>query len=136
MYFLKDYVYKEYELYNDEPIDLVQGVDFDVQFGATEKIEGLNIQNFDPELGMCKDGYESLRHSIGYPPSKDFRVYYVGPAETVSPTYNDGTLTPQYICNDFPEPYQQADVYVKEIVTTAMDELGNKEQLRVNMQVW
>ncbi|RME55003.1 hypothetical protein D6777_02005 [Candidatus Woesearchaeota archaeon] len=136
MYYLPGTGFTVGEKYVPSANQLNIETDFNVEYGTTEKLEGLNVVNFDPNTGICKDGYEQLKQNLGFPITKEFRVYYVGPAATVSPTYNDGALQPQYICNDFPEPYEQANVYVKEIVTTSMDELGNKQQVRVNIQVW
>jgi hypothetical protein len=117
---------------NSETLDLV--------FGLTEIIEGNSEEQFFELCGgkpTDKIAYEAFKDSIGFPESKEFRIYYVKakvPGESVPVIYNyEDDRIP--VCEAV-EPYDQADIFVKEYITSFMDNFGEKFQARVNIRIW
>lgn len=120
--------------------DAVADIDYEYSFGSTEKLIGYDskkIKNLCNELDPVSiPDYSAFKNSIGYPLTKEFRIYYAGPAapgESVPVQYDYNSRTP--VCEAV-EPYQQASVFVKELVESFMDIDGAKTQARINIRVW
>lgn len=120
--------------------DLADGVDYTYRFGSTEKLTGLDeskIQMLCPGPAL-KEDYDSFKNGIGYPLTKEFRIYYVingtDPKGPVDPRYNYETGR-MPLCEAV-EPYQQASVFVKELVEPLMNSSGANIQSRINIRVW
>ena len=114
--------------------DVSNPPEFTSNFGSTEKIIG-----YDETIiaGLCANpDYKAFKANLGYPSTKDFTIYYVkaaAPGESVPVQYDYNSRTP--VCEAV-EPYQQASVFVKELVESFMDINGIKTQSRINIRVW
>ncbi|MEK6816524.1 MAG: hypothetical protein AABY09_02845, partial [Nanoarchaeota archaeon] len=94
--------------------DLVEGTDYGYQFCSTEKIVGYDEGKVE---AVCSSpDYIAFKESLGYPLTKEFTIYYVkaaAPGDSVPVQYDYDSRTS--VCESV-EPYQQASVFVKELV--------------------
>lgn len=89
----------------------------DAELGVTEDIEGIS----EKWLNSLKsfENYENLKIDWDYPKQKDFAIYV-----------NEEKIT------NSPEPYQQANVFVKEYKDWYVEEDADRVLIKINLRAW
>jgi len=94
--------------------------DYDYYYGLAEKIFGISLKDFN------NLDYDDLKEEWRFPTGADFwiRIKYIDETKGELPPFGSE------------EPYEQANVYVREWSDYILNEDGTKEAIKINMAVW
>ncbi len=99
--------------------------------GTTEILNGINLDLIQSNLCTTDDEYKAMKQTLGLTEYMELKIEIFESAEYPPPT---GTAT-HALC-DFKEPYEQADVFVKDKRTWILNKDGTKTGVRIHMEVW